>query len=118
MCGRSTFLRNSAPLNAGLFLRRSTQRGHAIGIVFGPLPFDALNRSGELFMVKGEIGPAALAGVRCHWRCCAGVRRNSWSRSITIGSPKARLPYHRLKGDTLNQLLSTHILSELPFAHT
>jgi len=52
ICGRSTFLRNSAPLNAGLFLRRSTQRGHAIGIVFGPLPFDALDRSGELLMTK------------------------------------------------------------------
>ena len=41
-----------SPAHAGLFLRRSTQRGHAIGIVFGPLPFDALDRSGELLMTK------------------------------------------------------------------
>jgi hypothetical protein len=61
ICGRSTFLRNSAPLNAGLFLRRSTQRGHAIGIVFGLLLLEAFDDAGKLLVVKGQIGPPALA---------------------------------------------------------
>jgi hypothetical protein len=39
-----------SPAHAGLFLRRSTQRGHAIGIVFGLPPSDALDRAGELLV--------------------------------------------------------------------
>src|SRR4029077_16653104 len=39
-----------SPAHAGLFLRRSTQGGHAIGIVFGLLPRDELGRSSELLV--------------------------------------------------------------------
>src|SRR5258708_37801535 len=61
MCGRSTFLRNSAPLNAGLFCAARLKGGHAIGIVFGLSLLEALDDAGKLLVVKGQIGPAALA---------------------------------------------------------
>jgi hypothetical protein len=52
-----------SPAHAGLFLRRSTQGGHAIGIVFGPLPFDALDRSGEL-LNGASPGPGGSGAAR------------------------------------------------------
>jgi len=48
------------PALVGAFL---IARGHAIGM-FGLLPRDFLDYSGELFMVKGEIGPSAFARER------------------------------------------------------
>jgi hypothetical protein len=35
--------------------------GHAIGIVFGLSLLEALDDAGKLLVVKGQIGPAALA---------------------------------------------------------
>jgi hypothetical protein len=49
-----------SPAHAGLFLRR-LKREHAIGIVFGLSLLEALDDAGKLLVVKGQIGPAALA---------------------------------------------------------
>ncbi len=52
-----------SPAHAGLFC--AAKGGHAIGIVFGPLPFDALDRSGELRPAPRVLGPLAVLR-RCH----------------------------------------------------
>jgi hypothetical protein len=40
---------------------RRLKREHAIGIVFGLSLLEALDDAGKLLVVKGQIGPAALA---------------------------------------------------------
>jgi hypothetical protein len=61
-----------SPAHAGLFLRRSTQRGHAIGIVFGLSPLEALDRSGDLLVMQRQVGAVPAPGVR---RPLAALRR-------------------------------------------
>jgi hypothetical protein len=55
--------------------------------VFGPLPFDALDRSGELFN-GASPGPAGhgAGAFAAHFRCCAGVIRkvDSWHSIIVL----------------------------------
>jgi len=45
-------------------LRRSTQRGHAIGFVFGLPLRDALDRPGQLLVMLRQVRPATAPGVR------------------------------------------------------
>jgi hypothetical protein len=77
--GRSTFTPDSAPLMRGLFCAARLKGGHAIGIVFGPLPFDALDRSREPAAVYVAGASGGLATLRASASRCS-------RRSITRAS--------------------------------